>query len=232
MDSAIIITAIGAVSTFSGLFLKGHFDNKNRKKDSNEILEAVIPLKTKIEEQTIKLDDLKSEIDDIKKLGEFKHLLSETIRQKATQIITYSNLTDRYKNILMAWATYAEDLAFKFYRSKSRGDEDDLNNSLNINTTKILSDINTYQLALVPEYRIHNEKIIDFSTHMERNSKVLSKIFILVDRLVENGLGNKETISLFEKFVCNLLEANIDGFISWEELTIEKTIKHKTQINA
>lgn len=216
MDTSVIITLIGSITTTIALLIKVHQGNKNRKKDSTDILKIITPFKKQLE-------DLTEDVKYLKERDDFKYLLSETIRQKTTQITTYATLTDKYKNILLAWSISVEELAFKFYYTKSRKNKKELDNTLTSTIKKYIVDMSTYQDNLVEEIRIQNQKEICFSDFMCENSKVSSKLFLLVDRLIQNGLNRQALVTLFSSYIEDILNANIDGFIRWQQLDIKQT---------
>jgi len=200
----LVIILATIVGTWGSSFVKIILDNKKRKKDTEIVNES--------------LEELKTEIKILKSNDDFKNLLQETIRQKSTQIIGYSTLSDTYKNILASWSKEIEDLAFKFYYSKSRDSEEELNKYLNIEATSKISHLNDYQNSLISESKPFKDRDVAFSTFMRKNSKVFSIWHRLIDRLIENGLGRDKLPKIFEDAVVKILEANIDGFILWEQL--------------
>jgi len=164
------------------------------------------------------IKEVKEKVQTLENSDIFKHSLQESIRQRSTQIISFSTLTDTYKNILSAWARHLEDLAFKFYYSKARGSEDDLERYLNIESPGKLTSLENYQNSLVPNPKNFKGAPTTLTEYLQTNSKVYSSWGLLIERLIENGIAEDELITIFEKFVTKILEANIDGFIAWEQL--------------
>ena len=150
---------------------------------------------------------------------QYKNVFQRQMREK----IEFGEFNKEYISVISYWLNEIEKFGLKFYYSEYRKNKDsgNLKTFLNIyiddvlcNFSKVV-DLNIKGLKVMPD-----KKTKVFFSDFLNGTKINTKLYVLIEILVRNGLTPEKTVELFDNYINDWYKLFLTNIRVWEHLVI------------